>query len=136
MAKIRGSCLCGGVRFEIEGKTSGIGECLCSRCRKVSGASGNAAFYVAARNFTWLRGTEQIKAYEVPQTNGWKSVFCSECGCPAPLLDRDGKLYIVPAGSLDDDPGHRGMAAHIYADSKAPWVVITDDAPQYAEGFP
>lgn len=105
------------------------------KCRKVSGTSGNAVFYVAANNLIWLHGTEQIKTYEVPDRNGWKSVFCRECGCPMPLLDRNSKIYYVPAGSLDDDPGHRGVTAHIFVGSKAPWVVITDDAPQYTEGI-
>ncbi len=44
-------------------------------------------------------------------------------------------MYYVPAGLLDDDPGFRGYAAHIYVGSKAPWVCITDGAPQYEEGF-
>jgi hypothetical protein len=29
-----GSCLCGGVRFEVDGPISGMGNCHCSDCRK------------------------------------------------------------------------------------------------------
>ena len=43
--------------------------------------------------------------------------------------------FMVPAGLLDDDPGFRGYAAHIFVGSKAPWVCISDAAPQYDEGF-
>ncbi len=36
---------------------------------------------------------------------------------------------------MDSDIGHRGYAAHIFVGSKADWVSITDDAPQFDEGF-
>jgi len=52
-----------------------------------------------------------------------------------PQTDNAGKIYFVPAGLLDDDPGHRGYAAHIFVGSKAPWSMINDDAPKYVEGF-
>jgi len=36
---IRGSCLCGGVRFEIDRAVGPVEFCHCTRCRKVSGSS-------------------------------------------------------------------------------------------------
>jgi hypothetical protein len=132
---IGGSCLCGGVAFEIDGKTGPIGQCHCSKCRKVSGTDGNAVCYANAKSFRWLRGEDLIRTYLVPNGNGWASTFCITCGSPLPHADNAKKIYFVPAGLLDDDPGHRGYAAHIFADSKAPWVEITDAAPRFAEGF-
>ena len=52
-----------------------------------------------------------------------------------PLIDHERTKYFVPAGLLDDDPGHRGYAAHIFVGSKAPWVALTDNAPKFEEGF-
>jgi hypothetical protein len=37
---------------------------------------------------------------------------------------------VVPAGSLDDDPGARGKI-HIFVGSKASWYEIADDLPQH-----
>jgi hypothetical protein len=132
---LRGGCLCGGVAFEISGKTGPIGQCHCSKCRKVSGTDGNAVFYARVEQLKWLRGEELIKTYLLPQGNGWRSSFCGTCGSPAPHQDGAGKIYFVPAGLLDDDPGHRGYAAHIFVGSKAPWSTLTDAAPKYLEGF-
>jgi hypothetical protein len=42
------------------------------------------------------------------------------------------KGAIVPAGSLDSDPGAQPLA-HIHVGSKAAWFDITDRLPQYAE---
>jgi hypothetical protein len=134
-ANVKGSCLCGGVGFEIVGKTGPIGQCHCSKCRKVSGTDGNAVFYARAEQFRWLRGEELIRTFLLPQGNGWRSTFCCSCGSPLPHTDNANKVYFVPAGLLDDDPGHRGYAAHIFVGSKAPWSVLADDAPKYEEGF-
>ena len=96
---------------------------------------GLGALYTAATSFSWLSGVDQIKSFVVPGSNGWTSSFCETCGSPVPLTDASGKMYFVPAGLLDDDPGFRGYAAHIFVGSKAPWVSITDGAPQYDGGF-
>jgi hypothetical protein len=135
IATVKGSCLCGGVAFEIDGKIGPVGQCHCSKCRKVSGTDGNAVFYTAFASFRWMHGEELIKCFPVPGSHGWASRFCGTCGSPVPHANRENKFYFVPAGLLDDDPGFRGYAAHIFVGSKAPWVCIADGAPQYEEGF-
>lgn len=82
-----------------------------------------------------MSGEDNIGTFHVPGEEGWHSSFCKTCGSPTPHTDRDEKIYFIPAGLLDDDPGFRGYAAHIFVGSKAPWVCITDEAPQYMAGF-
>lgn len=132
---IHGSCLCGEICFVVEGKFGPAGQCHCSKCRKVSGTDGNAVFYAATNSFCWIKGEDNIGTYEVPGQNGWRSSFCRTCGSPTPHADRDSKIFFIPAGLLDDDPGFRGYAAHIHVGSKAPWVCITDGAPQFMAGL-
>ena len=50
------------------------------------------------------------------------------------LLAKEGASVIVPAGTLDDDPGIRPIV-HIHTASKAIWFEITDTLPQFRE-FP
>ena len=59
--RIRGSCLCGGVRFEIAGRWSGIGQCHCSKCRKVSGTASNAVLYASAKSLSWVAGEALVR---------------------------------------------------------------------------
>lgn len=125
---LRGSCLCGGVAYEIDGAYSDVGQCHCPKCRKVSGSSANAIVLTASGSLRWVRGSEQVARYEMP--DGWTSTFCRVCGCPMPMLGADGKLYWVPAGSLDDDPG-LAVVQHIYVGQKAGWETIGGDAPQH-----
>lgn len=130
---IGGSCLCGGIRFEIEGKISGVGMCHCSICRKVSGTASNAIVATARKSLRWVQGEDQVEIYTRP--TGWRSAFCRVCGSPTPQLDPSGKIFLVPAGTLDDDPGTR-VEQHIFVGSKAPWDEIAGDALQHEEAGP
>jgi hypothetical protein len=129
---IRGSCLCGGVRFEAR-EVPLIVLCHCSICRKANGAAFEAGAAVPAADFRLIDGAELIRHYE--SSPGNQRAFCSVCGSRAPSLSRDRNLYFVPAGLLDDDPGVR-PALHIFVGSKAPWWQITDDLPRFEKWVP
>ena len=132
---VSGSCLCGRVAFQISGKIGPIGQCHCSKCRKASGTDGNAVCYTAFKNLQWVSGENEVKHWYSPGDAPWSKAFCQNCGSPVPNANKDKKIYFVPAGSLDDDPGYKGYVAHIFVGSKAPWVNISDGAPQFEEGF-
>jgi hypothetical protein len=129
---IRGSCLCGKVHFEIDGKTTDIGMCHCSKCRKVSGVASNATLMVSSDNFKWVSGGDELTKFEM--ADGWGAWRCSACGSPVPKLHPGGGAYWVPAGLLDSDPGVP-ISGHIFVGSKATWDEIAGQAPQLRDGF-
>lgn len=130
---IRGSCLCGRIRFEFEEAVTQIGLCHCSLCRKVSGAAGDAVLMTPSGGLKWLAGEAGLRVFT--RASGWRTTFCETCGSPMPQLHPSGGAYFVPAGVLDDDPGV-SIGCHIFVGSKAPWDVISGDAPQWQEGLP
>ena len=83
----------------------------------------------------WLQELREDGIARWSRPSGWSVAFCRTCGCPAPLLHPSGKLYWVPAGLLDDDPGV-GIGQHIFVGSKAAWDVIPEGAPRFEEGRP
>ncbi|MGI9328945.1 MAG: GFA family protein [Pseudomonadales bacterium] len=127
---VNGSCLCKEVRFSVDGNISDIGHCHCSKCRKVSGVNSNGVVLAAAKRFKWESGKDLVRRYEM--ADGWGSAFCGQCGCPVPMPMPNGKLVWIPIGSLDEHPTLK-VVEHIYVESKAPWEVIGDDAPQHKE---
>ena len=129
----RGSCLCGGILFEITGDVPGIGQCHCSLCRKVSGVGSTAAIAVSADQLTWISGQDLVQEFQRP--SGYGNSFCRVCGSPAPDANRSRTRYGVPVGLLDDDPGAK-VLEHIHVASKASWEIIGDDAPQHQENGP
>lgn len=127
---MKGSCLCGTVKFKLSGELPLIYQCHCSLCRKVSGSSSNSAIVVQSSNFHWSSGKSQIKAFETQ--SGFKSEFCRYCGSPVPNISSDGQSYWVPAGLLSA-PIQTQIAAHVYVGSHANWDTgfLLDDIPKY-----
>ena len=124
---VQGSCLCGGIRFEISGPVDGITQCHCSICRKSNGTAFIATIVVPAEQLTWLSGEDLVRTFARP--SGYGVSFCSVCGSPAPDPDAKRTRYGVPAGLLDGDAPLR-VKEHIFVGSKARWDLIAGDAPQ------
>jgi hypothetical protein len=58
---------------------------------------------------------------------GYRCAFCLVGGCSVPQVRHE--LVLVPAGSLDDDPGIRSDF-HCFVGYQAQWFEITDELPQ------
>ena len=127
---IRASCLCGDVRFEIDGPLAGASHCHCSMCRKAHGAAFGTYAAVNLADFRIVAGADRITRYG--SSAGFVRTFCARCGSTLQWL-RESKPEIVDValGILDDDPGVR-PERHIFVASKAPWHPITDRLPQHA----
>jgi len=125
-----GSCLCGTVRFEIEGDFESFYLCHCEYCRKDTGSAHAANLFSTKDQIKWVSGQENIRTFQLPKTKHMKS-FCSICGSALPSLQMEWNLLVVPAGSLDSDVGMR-PTAHIFCSSRASWDARLEDVP----GFP
>ena len=77
MTALRGSCLCGEVRFEIDGPPDAILHCHCRQYQKAHGAPFRTRALVAAADFRFLGGEELVSFYEsTPGTHrGFRKVF-------------------------------------------------------------
>ena len=129
-----GSCLCGGVRFELTAAPALSHCCHCSRCRKASGTAHNSVAATSADGVRILQGADLAVRYKLPEAQFFAQSFCRVCGGKLPRIDHDRGFAILPLGAFDSDPGIRPMA-HIYVASKAPWFEIHGDLPQYAEHY-
>jgi hypothetical protein len=127
---LRGSCLCGSVRYEVHGPLRRVSHCHCSMCRKAHGAAFATYGDIETADFKLLSGADDIASYrsspEVTRT------FCRRCGSTLQFISAKWpKGFSLALGTLDDNPGVRA-AMHIFVGSKAPWFEITDDLPQHA----
>ena len=129
---IKGSCLCGGVKFEIRGSKGPFELCHCNRCRKATGSAFAAGLRVRGKDLRIVQGQELIKTFEAPIIDApppYTNRFCGRCGSPVPVPSDDASWFEVPAGTLDDDPKIR-PDKHIYIDFKSPWYSVGDGLPQ------
>jgi len=131
---MKGSCLCGGVQYEVRGRPTRFYLDHCSRCRKSTGSAFGAWLVCDRADFQWIAGESLVKKYAAPvkkETPGYPHHFCSVCGGPVPYVDQ--QIVGIPAGTLDEDPKVKPRR-HIFVGVKAPWFEITDALPQSERG--
>lgn len=129
-----GSCLCGAVRFEVDGPFRRAGHCHCSRCRKHCGGSACTQGRVAREHFRLLSGEQQIEVFG--EGHGAVKAFCKTCG--SSLFGGTwprGEEVSIRLGCLDGDPQIKPQY-HTFVANKAPWDDICDDLPQYPGRLP
>src|SRR2546427_1099567 len=106
----KGSCLCGGVAFEIDGRLTPMQYCHARRCRKATGSAFAAELAALAADFRWTRGEDLITIYEAPLLRDpppYRHAFCGICGSPLPVVLEGTALVVLHAGVLDDEPKTR-----------------------------
>lgn len=130
---LSGRCLCGGVRFEINGPLGPIIYCHCSMCRRANGSSFATNASVRSAAFRIMSGRELIKEYE--SSPGNRRAFCSKCG--SPLHGTFADLPFVRRVRLGarDTAGSAEPVAHIWLGSKSDWFELTDHLEKF-EGEP
>jgi hypothetical protein len=131
----QGSCLCGAVAYGISGPPLRIYYCHCSRCRLGRSAACAANVFYKADGFRWVRGADLVQDFQLPEAQYFGTAFCRRCGSAMPRVSLERGVAVVPAGSLDTDPGIQ-PAGHIFVGSRASWDRITDSIPQFEEMAP
>jgi hypothetical protein len=132
---VLGSCLCGGVAFEIDADALLMARnCHCSRCRRQTGAAHASNLFARMDGLRFRRGEELLRSFKVPEAERFATCFCGTCGSLAPRPITQFGRWLIPMGLLDTDPG-MSPDSHIFVADKASWFDITDGMPQYA-GYP
>lgn len=129
---LKGSCLCGAVRYEVTGEPKRFYHCHCSRCRKATGTGHASNMFLQPAALKWLCGEERVLAFKVPEAKRFTNTFCATCGGRLPRQAKDSDVVMVPAGSLDDAAPIRPQAI-IFSDSRASWSCSDDELPAYPE---
>ena len=135
---ITGSCLCGGVRFEIDGGLTPIQYCHATRCRKATGSAFASEVAANASHLRWTSGEDLVTVYEAPllrEPPAYRNAFCRVCGSPVPVALEGTGFVVLHAGVLDGDPATRPFR-HIFVGQGAPWHEITDEMPRFEQHAP
>lgn len=132
---LKGSCLCGAVRYEATGDAKRFFHCHCSRCRKATGTGHASNLFLQPGTLRWLAGEEWIRSFKVPEAKRFTNNFCSTCGSRLPRQAKDSDIVVIPCGSLDDESPIKPQA-RIFSGSRAAWSCAGDALPDYPEYAP
>ena len=118
--ELRGGCLCGAVQYSGRSPWIRFVHCHCGRCRKATGSAHASNLFAPADALTWTLGGENVQRFDLPTAASFATCFCRTCGGPLPHLTRNGRAWVVPAGTLDECPD-LAPQARIFWGSRAPW---------------
>jgi len=128
-----GSCLCGAVRYEIDGLDTPVGHCHCATCRKAHASAFTTTAGVLREHFRWIAGEDLLRDYE--SSPGKLRRFCSVCGTHL-VAERPAQPHVIlRVATLDQDPGLR-PAMHIWTSHDAPWLSDDGEVPRHPEWQP
>ncbi|MDP8993980.1 MAG: GFA family protein [Pseudomonadota bacterium] len=133
--QVKGSCLCGSVRYEGEADPA-FAFCHCRDCQKATGAGYTANVAVPTERLA-LDGP--LRTYRTQGGSGTPIArsFCGECGSPIAIQCGGALegLSLVQAGTLEDASWVE-PSAHIFCASAQPWDVVADNAPAFPQAPP
>jgi len=127
-----GGCLCGQIRYTLQGPALFVSQCCCKDCQK---ATGTGHTTIVGVHQSQLRITAGVPAtYRSRGDSGGDVIrhFCGRCGGRLYTSGTlPGEVVMVQAGSLDD-PGQVTPESVIYAKDAVPWDRFDPDLPRFA----
>ena len=103
MAQFSGGCLCGAVRYEINGDPVRVAHCHCDDCRRATGSSFATNAFFKEDDLVVLQGTTKTYSHTADSGNNMNKEFCPECGSQLFGFgsgNQGGK--VVKVGTIDD----------------------------------
>ncbi len=130
---IEGGCLCGAVRYRIQGEPLSSGTCQCNTCRKISAAAIVPWITVESKDFAFTAGPPVDYKSSPPATRS----FCGRCGTPLTFrhTSYEGKRIDITTVSLDN-PEAFPPEGHVWTSQKLSWMKLADGLPTFKEGAP
>jgi hypothetical protein len=121
---LRGSCMCGKVRYELRGPPRVVYYCHCGKCRKQSGSAFATNVIVLKEHLVFTAGEEAISRWN--SSPGKHRYFCSGCGSPLYSHGENRKHIVsVRCGTLEAARCPR-LRLHAH---RANWNEIRDACP-------
>ena len=119
---LKGSCLCGDVRFTVTGAPFDPAACHCSQCRKMSGHVWAAA--VVRADGIEIEG--EVRWFEASQRA--RRGFCPRCGSFLFWQEYGSENMDFALGAVDGPTGMH-LGRHIFIESKGDYYDIAESEP-------
>lgn len=116
-----GGCLCGSVRYRVEGPLRDVITCHCGECRRMHG--GAAPYTACPADHLELVGDDGLTWIASPaSTTAAERAFCRHCGSSL-FWRAPGRDTVSIAAGTVDEPSGLASAGHIWWDARADWEV-------------
>ena len=124
----QGGCLCGAVRYRVEGEPLASGICHCRTCRKAASAPTLPFVVFPADRFAFIQGEPAAFRSSPPVLRS----FCGRCGSPLTYRSEDEAGTVDVMTSSLDDPEAFPPSFHVWTSHALAWERGADSLPAYA----
>lgn len=119
-ASASGGCLCGAIRYRVDGPLRDVVFCHCSRCRRTHGHF--AAYTACARADLELLEARGLRWYESDER---RRGFCAGCGASV-FWESEGISRISISAGTFDEPTGLSAGHHIFTADAGDYYELTE----------
>lgn len=128
-----GSCQCGKVQYQSEGKPVGLYVCHCRECQKQSASAFGISLRVPRAGIRVIKGTPISWSRLADSGRTVKCFFCPDCGTRLWHEKPEVPEFATLKGGALNEPLDLTHAVHIWVKRKLPGIVIPEHARQFLE---
>ena len=121
--QMKGGCLCGAVRYQVDGPPSLVSICHCQSCRRASGAPAVSWMVISRAQFKLLSGNPAAYRSSAQVQRG----FCGKCGTQLTYAHDSAPQTVELTTATLDHPAAIAPTKEIWLSEKLPWVAANPD---------
>ena len=123
MLKHQGGCLCGNIRYAVNGEPEIAAICHCRYCQLRSGSAFGSLAYFKDENFKIISGELKQFNFTSESGNEWETHFCDRCGTTVFCrLEVRANLSGICTGTFDTPTFWFDLNREVFKRSKAHFV--------------
>jgi hypothetical protein len=131
-----GGCLCGSVRYRVQGEPAIGMVCHCRFCQRRLATAFAMVAYFAENQVEMLQGELSTYEHRSDETSRWLRLqFCPRCGTTICHTAEARPGFRGIAAGTFDDPDWFKIERHIWTRSARPWVAIPAGVQVFDQAF-
>jgi hypothetical protein len=127
MDNAEGGCLCGAVRYRVNGTPLATSVCHCASCRRASGAAAGAWVVVDAADFALVTGRPVAFRSSPPVVR----TFCGKCGTPLTYQHGENPDTVDITTASFDFPERFAPTREIWLEHRIAWQPVNPSLPHF-----
>ncbi len=126
----RGGCLCGSVRYEVDGEPAVVAHCHCINCQKASGSGHSTGAMFRDDQLRVIGNTASYK-YKADSGHEVTRVFCPTCSSSIFGRNTGSEGFsTITLGTLDDSSQFEPQVT-VFARNRKSWDIMDESVPTF-----